>query len=1174
VKQQLLPNARVRLARAFLITLIVGVSVILGGLAAGHRPVVLLTGSMAPTAPPESLIIAAPRAADEVAVGDILVMRREGSSPVTHRVVEIERSGGKRFAITQGDANEVADAAPYPIDGEQLVARWIRPGFGGLVQSVFKPGIALAVMGVALSALVVQTLRTVWAPSTTARQTIPNASGPRRRTVRPGRRKRYALVFLPLTALLTTGVSWALFASSGVVAANDFTTAGCFDAQLGSVQSGETIHAVDGTVSVPISAVVPSSSFVLASVRSSANEPADSMVLAQLATGGTAVDLIRATDNPAPPLITVAWSVVEYSCGVSVQRGTLNGDGSAVLDIPVSVVDPAASFVLHSGSAPRAATAVDGSAYTIGTLSSPSSLRLHSGGAPLSTQQTFAWQVVSFDDPGDLLVQEVSGTLATGDEAIQLVVPSPVNSGSTFLLAGATTVGTGPNLAPLQIRAHLLEDGTVEIRRAASGVSVDVSVQVVTMRDGTSIRHGTVDFASAELVRTVGIDPVDPSRSSAFSTVTNPGVASGGLAAYSGDDVLGEGSATFVISGPEAVDVSRGSSNSDASFGWQVVEWAGPGWWDPSYDFRQRIDVETTSAAAPGQYTTPVTIDHAALVASGLSLSSGEDVRLLRWNGLSWTELDRILADGESWDQSNTTLLFQTTDSIEASSSSTYWLYFGNDAPPIAPADPEQVFLLYEDFESGTLGDFEDRTGGSNWYAADPWTRRIPLTVPAGSVSTSLSNFPILVSLTNIGLATDAQTDGSDLRFTAADGATRLAHEIESWDSVSGTLVAWVNVPAIASTSPTLLYLYYGAPNAPSQDDVRGTWSSDFETAWHLAGDPSGTAPQLDDSTTRNHDGLGSGGLTGANSVAGIVGQAVELDGVDDMLQTDPFQPSGAALTISGWVRLDSYANSPRLVSKATTDSTRIVELTIANGGSLDGLVSIGSTPQQLLSPPGVVTLGAWHHLAMTWDGAAIRLYVDGVEVATGPAIGLLDSDSTMPVTIGGIASVNHQLDGRIDEVRIERVTRNASWIAAAYANQLKPAVFVLDGAIESGTYFAQGAWTARKPISVNAAEISADLGNVPILVSVVDAELAVGAQVDGFDFVFTDSDGVTRLDHVIESWDRPSGSLSVWVEIPLISSTKDADLFLYYGNAVSVDQQDREAVFGASSDLVFLGGS
>ncbi len=233
-------QVRASLARSIALSVIIVVGVIVGALAAGYRPVVLQTGSMGETAPPKSLIVAVPRSADDVIVGDILVMRRPGATPVTHRVIEIESSGPIRFAITQGDANEAPDAAPYTLEGEQLVSRWILPGWGGVIQSAFQPGIALGVVLLATIALAFQALRSIWTPpaaSTTAEAPRPVSSHPVRSAAKPTNRVRRALavVTVPLVGLMTAGVAWALFDSADSVTSNDFTTSACFDAQLGSV---------------------------------------------------------------------------------------------------------------------------------------------------------------------------------------------------------------------------------------------------------------------------------------------------------------------------------------------------------------------------------------------------------------------------------------------------------------------------------------------------------------------------------------------------------------------------------------------------------------------------------------------------------------------------------------------------------------------------------------------------------------------------------------------------------------------------------------------------------------------------------------------------------------------------------------------------------------------------
>lgn len=1160
------------------LVVVIGVAIVVGALLAGYRPVVIQTGSMGQTAPPGSLVVAMPRDGAAIAVDDIVVMRRPGSTPVTHRVIEIEQEGSARFAITQGDANEAPDAAPYPLDGEELVARWIAPAWGKRLETVFQPGIALAVFAFAVVVFAAQILRRIWAPTTprpnharpSTSTTVGRAHDPHSR--RRGRRV-VAVAALPLAGMMTMGVAWAMFQSSESVAANSFGAAECFDPQLRSVQNGETVHAVNGAVNVPITAVDPSDSFVVASVRSNANEPVDSAVQVRLTGGGTALELDRATDAGAPPLVAVAWSVVEYECGISVQRGTINGAGTVTVDVPISSADVASSFVLASSAAEATATEFDGDDLFAAELTTDTNLRISSGGDIFDPQRSFAWQVVTFDDGGDIGVQRVTASLTAGTGSTTVSLATPVDPETTFLLASATSTSAGPDIGERLFRAHLVDATTIAIDRSVTTSGLDVHIQVVTLQDGSTVRHGTVDFSPGQPARTVDIEPVDPSRSTALATVQVAGLAAGGMTDFVANDVVGEATATFTVSDPTTVSVRRDPSASSASFGWQVIEWAGPEWWNNQYTFRQRIDVDTTSAAAPGGYTVPLTLDHAALVSSNLARADGDDMRVMRWDGASWSELDRILDDGSAWNQVTTTLLFRTVDPIATNAVATYWLYFGHDTPPVPADDPEAVFLLTEDFETGDLGDFEDRTAGTNWYQADPWTRRIQITVAAGRVSEDLIDFPLPLEITAADLGANALADGSDIRFTASDGSTPLAHEIERWDQGSGTLVAWVRIPVLSAASATTVHLYYGAPNAPTQHDVRATWAPGIEAAWHGANDPAGSGPQLDDSTVANHDGISRGAMTTSDLVAGVVGSGLDLDGIDDHLQADSFDLGSAQLTMSGWVRPDgSGVADGRLLAKAKSTVDTLFELVVTPAGAARARLSLDGALVSAQSADGLVGTGSWHHVAAVWDGIDLTLHVDANPAGSTSATGSLDADASMPVTIGNVAGGGGAVGGTIDEIRVETLARSVGWLAAVEASHRSPATFAVVAAPESGIWLSQGAWTARKPVSIDPSVTAAGLTQIAVPIQFADMQVAASARPDGSDIVFTAADGTTRIDHVLEGYDSGSGAVVAWVRVPALSTTTATDLFMYYGNGMASDQGDPEAVFGTEADLALLG--
>ncbi len=680
-------------AGAIAVVMIGFVVVVLGALAAGYRPVVIQTGSMGDAAPSGSLVVAAPRSVDDIVVGDIIVMRRADSAPITHRVVGIELSESGPLAITRGDANPADDPVPYELGDKELVARWVAPGVGSTLETLRDPRLAIAMLSLVVALATLAVLWRTWAgprhpgdaelsePSEPATPppapTAPPAPPAPPSSTRRASRLQVSGFVLIAVALACAGVVWALQTSNAAVDSNLFGAADCFGAQLGSVQSGETVHATNGIQLESITTVDPSRAFVMASVRSASNEVADSSAGVRLS-GDSAVEISRLTDAGTPPPITIGWSVIEYVCGIDVQRGVVVGNGTNRIDVAINAVDTTSSFVLANALAESTAVDFGPDELFLAELSAPDTLSIRGAASSVfPAGASFAWQVVTFQDPAEIEVQTTSSTIGAGATSDSLTLATPVDPDTTFLTAFVTSDSTGPDIGERLVRARLVDATTVAIDRSVAGDAVDVRVQAVTMMDGTTVRHGTVDFSSGQATRTVTIAPVDTARSTAISTVAAPGPVAGGMTDHVADDVVGEASATFQVTDPATVTITRDSVASNASFGWQVIEWAGPGWWNTDYVFRQRIIVDST-VAAPDDYTVALTIDHAALVSSDLSLANGDDLRVLRWDGSAWTELDRLLDDGSAWNQSDTTVRFRTTDPIAAGQNQTYWLYMAN----------------------------------------------------------------------------------------------------------------------------------------------------------------------------------------------------------------------------------------------------------------------------------------------------------------------------------------------------------------------------------------------------------------------------------------------------------------------------------------------------------------
>lgn len=182
------------------------------GLLAGFRPVVITTGSMAPAIPAGSLVVVKDRPPMAVAPGDVIVMDREDSLTITHRVVDVLSEAGGRAAVTRGDANDTDDPLPYSLDRPTPVVVQVVPGAGRVVSLARHPVAWVLLALVALGWLV----RRRPAPSPSP----PAADGDNRRARRPSE-------VVGVMALLGVSASalgsLALFTDSETVSEQSFT---------------------------------------------------------------------------------------------------------------------------------------------------------------------------------------------------------------------------------------------------------------------------------------------------------------------------------------------------------------------------------------------------------------------------------------------------------------------------------------------------------------------------------------------------------------------------------------------------------------------------------------------------------------------------------------------------------------------------------------------------------------------------------------------------------------------------------------------------------------------------------------------------------------------------------------------------------------------------------------
>ncbi|HKQ84480.1 MAG TPA: DUF2341 domain-containing protein, partial [Steroidobacteraceae bacterium] len=160
-------------------------------------------------------------------------------------------------------------------------------------------------------------------------------------------------------------------------------------------------------------------------------------------------------------------------------------------------------------------------------------------------------------------------------------------------------------------------------------------------------------------------------------------------------------------------------------------------WWNTSYPFRYKISIGAGPSALASSYSVSITtFDHADAVTVGRSLASGNDVRIVYWNGSTWVELNRVLDPQSSWNTSAPQLWFRTQTNIAASATNdNYYLYFGNVSTAGAPpADASLVFPLFDDFNGSSLS-------ASLWNQSGTSVSSGVLTLPVSAWIRSVATF-------------------------------------------------------------------------------------------------------------------------------------------------------------------------------------------------------------------------------------------------------------------------------------------------------------------------------------------------------------------------------------------------------------------------------------------------
>jgi hypothetical protein len=201
--------------------------------------------------------------------------------------------------------------------------------------------------------------------------------------------------------------------------------------------------------------------------------------------------------------------------------------------------------------------------------------------------------------------------------------------------------------------------------------------------------------------------------------------------------------------------------------------------------------------------------------------------------------------------------------------------------------------------------------------------------------------------------------------------------------------------------------------------------------AWWRAENDAKDAIGSDDGTAKS----------GASFGPGIDGQAFTFDGASQYVEISNASNLQLqhAITIEGWVLASGAPNAYAGIAGTWDDNTganRSYLFWLLNG-QLELVLSTDGSSVIRATDPTPITVDRWTHVAGTYDGSTIRVYVDGAEVGHTSMTGDLAVNQrpfTIGRTDGGSVGTPNLWHGSIDELSIYDRALGAGEIAGIQA--------------------------------------------------------------------------------------------------------------------------------------------
>lgn len=167
-----------------------------------------------------------------------------------------------------------------------------------------------------------------------------------------------------------------------------------------------------------------------------------------------------------------------------------------------------------------------------------------------------------------------------------------------------------------------------------------------------------------------------------------------------------------------------------------------------------------------------------------------------------------------------------------------------------------------------------------------------------------------------------------------------------------------------------------------------------------------------------------------------------EMDRID-CGNSSSLQITGNQITLEAYVKFNTFQDQPfkgTIINKEQNTSDNGYMLRIGGNGIINFNLGNGQW-HELNSPSNAISLGLWYHVAATYDGATMKIYVNGNLIAQqNEVLNIANASNNLFIADWYdwlFPSTARNVDAQIDEIRVWNIARTANQINLSYGCEL-----------------------------------------------------------------------------------------------------------------------------------------